>query len=197
MRILFTLICVFFVLLGSAQTTGKVSVSGIVTDTNSFPIQGVAIINVKNGKVTRTDQKGYFQTEFSVKDSLLIYHIAYRKEFVNSSDGRNIFILEPEVYELNQVNILDKSSQTNKNLDSMMQSVTQLAPKKKLTGYDEKSIVDHFVDASGSHTKGFSPYFGPSFKIPFGKNIRHVIHREEQRQIREMTSHYKLVKPEK
>jgi len=197
MRILLTFVCVFFVLLSYAQPAGKVSVSGIVTDTDSFPIQGVAIINVKTGKITRTDQKGYFQTEFSVKDSVLIYHIAYKKEFVNSNDSRKTFVLEPEVHELMQVNVLDKNKQTNKNLDSMMQSVSDLAAKEKLSGYDEKSTLSYFVDETGTHNKGFSPYFGPSFKIPFGKNIAHIIHREEQRQLKEMTSHYHLVKPEK
>jgi hypothetical protein len=197
MRLLFTIACVFFVLLSDAQTAGKIMISGIVTDTNTFPIQGVAIINVKTGKITRTDQNGYFKTEFSVRDSILIYHIAYKKQFVNSSDSRKKFVLEPEVYELNQVNVNDKSTQTNRNIDSLEQSVTQLAPKKKLTGYDERSTVDYFVDASGSHNKGFSPYFGPSFKIPFGKKTSNVIKREEKRQIKEMTSHYHLVKTEK
>lgn len=197
MRLLLTFVCVFFVLLSFSQTTGKVSVSGIITDTNTFPIQGVAIINVKTGKVARTDQKGYFKTEFSVRDSVLIYHIAYKKQFVNSNDSRKTFVLEPEVFELQQVDVMDKNKQTNKNLDSMMQSVSELAAKKQLSGYEEKSTLNYFVDETGSHTRGFSPYFGPSFKIPLGKNISAIIHREEQRQIKELTSHYHLVKPAK
>ena len=197
MRLLLAFVCIFSVLQCEAQTTGKVMVSGTVTDTDSFPIQGVAIINVKNGKIARTDKDGYFQTEFSVSDSLLIYHIAYKKQFINSNDSRKKFILEPEVFELKQVDVLDKNKQTNKNLDSMMQSVNQLAPKEKLSGYDEKSTLNYFVDENGTHNKGFSPYFGPSFKIPFGKNINAIIHREEQRQIKEMTAHYHLVKHEK
>ncbi len=197
MRILLTLFCTLLLLQSYSQPAGKIMISGVVIDTDSFPIQGVAIINVKTGKITRTDKMGYFQTEFSVKDSVLIYHIAYRKQFVNSNDSRKKFVLEPEVYELNQVNVKDKNTQSNRNIDSLEQSVIQLAPKKKLTGYDERSTVDYFVDASGSHNKGFSPYFGPSFKIPFGKKTSNVIKREEKRQIKEMTSHYHLVKTEK
>ncbi len=197
MRILLTIVCIFFVLLSYAQPSGKVKISGIVTDADLFPVRGAAIINVKTGKITRTDENGYFQTEFSIKDSVLIYHIAYKKQFVNSNDIRMKFVLEPEVFELMQVDVLDKSRQEQRNLDSTMISVNQLAPKKKLTGYDEKSTVEYFVDEKGTHTKGFSPYFGPSFKIPFGKNITQIIQREQQRQIKEMTSHYHLVKPDK
>jgi hypothetical protein len=197
MRVIIALVCVFIVQFSSAQITGKVLVSGTVVDTDFMPVQGVAIINVKTGKIARTDKDGLFQTELSVKDSLLIYHIAYKKQFINSNDIRKKFVLEPEVFELKQVDVLDKNKQTNKNLDSMMQSVNQLAPKEKLSGYDEKSTLNYFVDENGTHNKGFSPYFGPSFKIPFGKNINAVIHREEQRQIKEMTSHYHLVKHEK
>jgi len=197
MRILLTIVCALFVLLSYAQPTSKVKISGIVTDTDLIPIQGAAIINVKTGKITRTDKNGYFQTEFSVKDSVLIYHIAYKKQFVNSNDIRMKFVLEPEVFELNQVDVLDKSRQEKKNLDSTMISVNQLAPKKKLTGYDEKSTLEYFVDEKGTHNKGFSPYFGPSFQIPFGKKTSNVIKREEKRQLKEMTSHYHLVKNEK
>jgi len=194
MRILFTIACVFLVLLSFAQSAGKVTVSGIITDTDSFPIQGVAIINVKTGKINRTDKTGFFQTEFSLRDSVLFYHIAYKKQFVNSNDSRKKFVLEPEVFELMQVDVLDKSKLEKKYLDSTMVSVKELAPKEKLTGYDEKSTLEYFVDASGSHNKGFSPYFGPTFKIPFGKKTANVIKREEKRQIKEMTSHYHLVK---
>jgi hypothetical protein len=197
MRLLLAFVCVFIVLISDAQITGKVMVSGTVIDTDYMPIQGVAIINVKTGKIVRTDNKGFFQTEFSVSDSLLIYHIAFKKQFINSNDLRKKFVLEPEVFELKQVDVMDKNKQSNKNLDSMMNSVNQLAAQKKLSGYEEKSKLDYFVEETGSHNKGFSPYFGPSFKIPFGKNINAVIHREEQRQIKEMTSHYHLVKHEK
>jgi hypothetical protein len=197
MRILFTLACVFFVLLSYAQPASKVMVSGTITDTDSVPIQGVAIINVKTGKITRTDKNGYFKTEFSVKDSVLIYHIAYKKQFVNSNDSRKKFVLEPEVHELMQVNVLDKSKQEQKNLDSTMISVRDLAPKEKLTGYDKKSTLSYFIDENGSHNKGFSTYFGPTFHIPFGKTTSKVIKREEKRQLKEMTAHYHLVKGEK
>ena len=197
MRLLLTITCILFVILTDAQPIGKVLVSGTVIDTDSFPISGVSIINVKTGKIARTDKNGYFHAEFSISDSLLIYHIAYKKQFINSNDLRKKFILEPEIFELKQVDVLDQNKQTKKILDSMMISVNHLAPKKKLTGYDKKSSLSYFVDESGSHNKGFSPYFGPTIKIPFGKNINELIHREEKRQLREMTAHYHLVKPKK
>ena len=197
MRLLLAFVCIFIVLFGEAQITGKVLVSGTVVDTDFMPIHGVAIINVKTGKIVRTDNKGYFQTDFFVNDSLLIYHIAYKKQFINSNDIRKKFVLEPEVFELKQVDVLDKNKQINKSIDSMVISAKQLAAQKELPDYDKKSTLDYFVDESGSHTKGFSPYFGPTIKIPFGKSTSKVIKREEKRQRKEMTAHYHLVKAEK
>ncbi len=197
MRFLLTIVFVFAVFLSIAQPSGKIQVSGTVVDVDSFPVQGAAIINVKTGKLIHTDKDGHFMAEFSEKDSLLIYHIAYKKQFINSTDPRKKFVMEPEVHELKQVNVTDKGKSGNKNLDSMMISASQLAQKKKLTGYDEKSQLDYFVDQNGSHNKGFSPYFGPSFGIPFGKSLENVLKREERRQRKEMTSHYHLVESKK
>jgi hypothetical protein len=195
MRILLTIVIVFLVFLCHAQLPDKVLISGTIKDTYRIPIKGVAIINVKTGKVNRTDSKGFFETEFSAKDSVLIYHIAYKKEFINSNENRKEFILEAEVIELKEVNITEKANISN--MDSLSNSATDLAKQKQLSGYDEKDQLSYFVDEKGTHNKGFSPYFGPTFKIPFGRDLKTIIKREEQRQIKEMTSHYHLVSPEK
>jgi hypothetical protein len=195
MRILWTIAIVLLVLESHAQNSNKVVISGTITDTQRIPIKGVAIINVKTGKVHRTDSKGYFETEFSAKDSVLIYHIAYKKEFVNSNEIRKTFVLEPEIIELKEVNITEKTPSSG--MDSLANSAANLAKQKQLSGYDEKSQLSYFVDEKGTHTKGFSPFFGPSFQIPIGRSLEEIIKREEQRQIKEMTSHYHLVSPEK
>lgn len=197
MRFLLIIASFFFILQIHAQPSGKIKVSGIVLSNDSIPVQGAAIINVQTGKLIHTDKKGFFQSEFAVKDSLLIYHIAYKKMFVNKNDNRKYFVLEPEIYELLQVDVSDKSKQEKKYLDSTMISVNQLAPKEKLTGYDKKSTMNYFIEDNGSHTKGFSPYFGPTFNFNFGRNTNNVIRREQKRQLKEMTSHYHLMKPEK
>jgi len=197
MRFLLLIVGFFFTLQIYAQPSGKIQVSGFVLSQDSIPIQGAAIINVQTGKLIHTDKKGFFKTEFAVKDSLLIYHIAYKKQFVNKNDNRQYFILEPEIHELMQVDVVDKSKQEKKYLDSTMILVNQLAPKEKLTGYEKKSTMEYFIEDNGTHTRGFSPYFGPTFNIPFGKKTSNVLKREEKRQLKEMTSHYHLVKPEK
>ncbi|MEI8112302.1 MAG: hypothetical protein WCI54_01660 [Bacteroidia bacterium] len=197
MRYNLFLVCLFFILNGYSQNTGRILISGIVLSSDSVPVQGAAIINVQTGKLIHTDKKGFFQSEFAVKDSLLIYHIAYKKMFVNKNDNRKYFVLEPEIHELLQVDVLDKSKQEKKYLDSTMIQINQLAPKEKLTGYDKKSTMTYFIEENGSHTRGFSPYFGPTFKFNFGRNTNNVIRREQKRQLKEMTSHYHLVKTEK
>ena len=197
MRLSIFLVCFFLILNGYSQPSGRILISGIVITSDSIPVQGAAIINVKTGKLIHTDKKGYFKSEFSVKDSLLIYHIAFKKQFVNQNNSLKYFILEPEVHELKQVDVLDKTKQDQQNLDSTVVLIKRTSPKEKLTGYDQKSRVVYFIDDNGSHTKGFSPYFGPSFKFNFEKNTNNVIKREEKRQLKEMTSHYHLVKQEK
>lgn len=197
MRFSILFICILFFVQGYAQTPGKIKIAGVVLNQDSVPIQGVAVINVKNGKTSRTDKKGYFEAEFSIKDSLLIYHISFKKQFVNSSENRKRFVLEPEVHELMQVDILDKNKKQQEYLDSTMISVKELAPKEKLTGYDKKSTLEYYIEENGSHTKGFSPYFGPSFSLNFGKSTNKVIQREHDRQLKELTAHYHLVHEQK
>lgn len=193
MRFSFLFICMLFLVQGFAQTQSKIKLSGVILNTDSVPIQGVAIINVKTGKTSHSDKKGYFESEFAVNDSLLIYHISFKKQFVNSLDSRKRFVLEPEEHVLMQVDILDKNRKQQEYLDSTMISVKELAPKQKLTGYDKKSKMSYFIEENGSHTKGFSPYFGPSFNLNFGKTTSKVIQREYKRQLKELTAHYRLV----
>jgi hypothetical protein len=165
MRFSAFLVCAFFILNGYSQTSGRILISGYVISSDSLPVQGAAIINSQTGQLVHTDKKGYFQSDFAVKDSLLIYHIAYKKQFVNKSDTRKYFVIEPEVHDLMQVDILDKDEQEKKHLDSTVFMIRQIAPKKKLFGYEKKSTVDFFIDENGSHKKGFSPYFGPTLNM--------------------------------
>ena len=194
MRFFISILSLFFVLHCYSQSSNKISVSGIVITKDSIPIQGVAIINIKTGKIVHTDKNGNFHMEFAVPDSLLIYHIAFKRQFVNNNDNRKYFMLEPEVHELMQVDVLDKTKLERRHLDSTVVAIKQIAPTEKLTGYDKKSSMQYFIDENGTHTKGFSPYFGPSFYIPFEKNTVNVLKREQKRQLKKLTSHYHLVK---
>jgi len=91
---------IILVLNSFAQPSGKIHVAGTVIGNDSVPIQGVAIIDIQTGKIVHTDRNGNFHMELPLKDSLLIYHIAYKKQFVNSNDNRKYFMLQPEVHEL-------------------------------------------------------------------------------------------------
>lgn len=193
MRYLITIMGLILVLNSFAQPSGKIHVAGTVIGNDSVPIQGVAIIDILTGKIVHTDRNGNFHMDLPLKDSLLIYHIAYKKQFVNSNDDRKYFMLEPEVHELMQVNILDRTKLERKYLDSTLFSIKQVAPTAKLTGYDKRSSMQYFVDENGSLNKGFSPYFGPNFHIPLERNTYKVLKREQRRQLKKLTSHYHLV----
>ena len=192
MRYLITIMGIIFVLNSYAQTLDKFHVSGIVISSDSVPIPGVAIIDIHSGKIVHTDNKGNFHMEFPLNDSLLIYHIAYKKQFINNNDIRKYFVLQPEVHELMQVDILNKSRLEKQFLDSTLFSIKQLAPQKKLTGYDKESRMQYFVDENGSLNKGFSPYFGPRFPIHLERNTAKVLKREQRRQLKKLTAHYHL-----
>jgi hypothetical protein len=166
MRYLFLIISLFLVLQCYSQPGKKIVLSAIVAGPDSVPISNVAITNISTGKTVRTNDKGFFQTEIAANDSIFIYHIAYKRRFANKKDDGKLIILEPEVHELMQVNVTDKNNQELKNLIETVRNIKRLAPMKTNREYDMKSKQNDFIEQNGSHEKGFSPYFGPTIRIP-------------------------------
>lgn len=171
--------------------------SGIVVGNDSVPVTDVAIINIRTGKTSRTNANGFFQTEIALEDSLLVYHIAYKKRFINEKHNGRYIVLEPEIVELMQVDISDKNEKELKNLEETVNDIKRLAPLEKPEGFDAKSRQSYFYDQHGSHTKGFSPFFGPTVRSPIAKIITLVAGSEEKRQRKKLTSHYQLLKKSK
>ena len=155
---------------GYSQPTGKIMISGTVMSTDSVPIPDVAIINIWSGNIVRTDVNGFFKIEILPGDSLLVYHVAYKNLFISKNTQGGYVILKPEIHELLQVNVHDKSLQEQRNLQQTINDIKRLVPLNKLTGFDLKSIQDYFADENGSPNRGFSPFFGPTFNIPIEKS---------------------------
>lgn len=153
-----------------SQTSGKIMISGTVLSTDSVPIPGAAVINIWSGNIVRTDVTGFFKIEILPGDSLLIYHISYKKLFISKNNQGGYILLKPEIHELLQVNVQDKNVQEERNLQQTINDIKRLVPLEKLTGFDLKSIQDYFADENGTPNRGFSPFFGPTFKIPIEKN---------------------------
>ena len=153
-----------------SQTTDKILVSGTVLSTDSVPILGVAVINIWSGNIVRTDVTGFFKIEILPGDSLLVYHVAYKNLFISKNAQGGYIILKPEIHELLQVNVHDKSAKEQRNLQQNINDIKRLVPLNKLTGFDLKSIQDYFADENGSPNRGFSPFFGPTFNIPIEKS---------------------------
>lgn len=194
MRFILIPFFLFFVFDVYSQHTKETILSGIVVGNDSIPVPEVAIINVRTGKTSRTNANGFFQIEIALEDSLLVYHIAYKKRFVNEKHNGRYIVLEPEVVELMQVDVSDKKEKELKNLQETVNDIKRLAPLEKPEGFDLKSRQSYFYDQHGSHTKGFSPFFGPTFRSPIAKIITLVAGSEEKRQRKKLTSHYRLVK---
>lgn len=194
MRYILLAFSVFLVSQCYSQSPQKILISGVVIGPDSAVIPGVAIINTRTLKTVRTNLYGYFQTEIASEDSLLVYHIAFKKRFITSGNNGHRIVLEPEIQELRQVDIIDKKEQEQKNLDNTVSEIKRLAPMKKLSGYDQKSRQSYFIDANGSHNKGIIPFFGPTIKSPLAKAVALVAGTEEKRQRKKLTSHYHLIK---
>ncbi|MBW8332265.1 MAG: hypothetical protein K0M40_09615 [Prolixibacteraceae bacterium] len=192
----FILIPLFFLFVfeGYSQNTKETMLSGIVVGNDSVPVSDVAIINIRTGKTTRTNTNGFFQIEIALEDSFLVYHIAYKKRIINEKHNGRYIVLEPQIVELMQVDVTDKNEKELKNLEETVDDIKRLSPLKKPEGFDIKSRQSYFYEQHGSHTKGFSPFFGPTVRSPIGKIISLVAGSEEKRQRKKLTSHYQLVK---
>jgi len=176
------------------QQSGKILISGIIINTDSIPVPDVAIINIRSGKTVRTNTEGFFQTELDSGDSLLVYHISYKKLFLNEKNNVSRIMIEPEIQEIIQVDIVDKYRKELENLKKTEEDIKQLAPLKKLTGYDLHSKQEYFIAENGSHNKGFSPFFGPTIPVPISKITSIFAKMDERHKRKKLTSHYHLVK---
>lgn len=177
-----------------SQEPEKLLLSGIVLNTDSVPLSNVAIVNIRTGKVMRTNTTGYFQAEIAAEDSLLVYHIAYKNRFINAKQNCRYIILEPDIKEILQVDVLDKKEKKQENLEQTMGDIKRLAPMQKLSRNELKSVQQHFVDEQGTHTKGFSPFFGPTIPIQLGKLEAKIADIKEHQIQKKLTSHYHLGK---
>jgi len=196
MRIVLLIIALLMVYTGFSQPAKKILLSGIVINPDSVPIPDVAIINARTGKTVRTNTAGFFQAEIAEGDSLMAYHIAFKRRFISETDNIRFLVLEPEIQELLQIDITDHE-QEKKNLEQTVDDIKRLAPLEKLSGYELKSRQTQFIEDHGSHNKGFSPYFGPKTHVPLSKIGGLISNLTKRHQLKKLSSHYHLVKTKK
>lgn len=195
MRYFLISIALLMVIHGYSQTDEMTILSGTILDSDSVPVPDMAIINTRTLNTIRTDEKGFFQTTVTGNDSLLIYHIAYKRLFITMKDNGKFIIVEPEINEIKQVDITNNYKQELKNLQETVDEIKRAAPLKKLSKEERKSIVTKFVEENGSHNKGYSPFFGPTVGVPIGKIVQMAGLDTDKRQRKKLTSHYHLIKP--
>lgn len=194
MRFLLLLLVLIPAFQSFSQQPGKLLISGIVLSADSVPLVNVAIVNIRTGKVIRTNTTGYFQAEIAPEDSLLVYHLAYKNKFIRAKDNYHYIFLEPDVQEVMQVDVFNKKSKDQQHLDQTMGDILRLAPMKKLSGYERISPQQYFVDENGSHTKGFGPFFGPTISIQIGKLEAKIAEIKDRQLQKRLTTHYHLEK---
>lgn len=105
--------------------------------------------------------------------------------------------MKPEIQEIMQVDVTDKKEQEQKNLEQTLDDIRRLALMEKLSGYELISMQEYFINENGSHTKGFSPFFGPTISIPLVKLETEFSTLSESVQQRNLTLHYHLVNKKK
>lgn len=182
---------------GLTQNPNPILISGIIVDADSIPLPDVAVINVRTGKTVRTNGNGFFETAMAEEDSLLAYHIAYKRLFISSKDNARTLVMFPETHELLQVEVTEDSEAAQKKADKLSDDIMRVAPLKKLTGYDRKSAQEYFYEENGSHNKAFSPYFGPTTRVSVGKVGEVISKISKKRQLKKQTAHYHLVRKKK
>lgn len=195
MRILYTLVFFILSLTLFSQDEKNISFSALILGVDSIPISDASIINTRNGKIVRSNSAGYFKAQINEKDSLLIYHISYSKKFINKHHNEKTILLEPEIHEILQVDI-NKGKETE-NLEKTVEDIKRIAPEKELAGYDKNPRINYFILQHGSHTRGFMPFFGPTFTIQLGEVTGKLFRSKQKKYLKEATGHYKLVKPKK
>ncbi len=125
------LIGLFSPMLGSAQ---KIEISGIVTDSNNQPIEGVSVVISSANKGTSTNKSGEFSLTIRYKENVQIAfsHIKYKKIFKSyelDAEKKSItanVILETDIKQLDQVKVQDE---TESQIIREKISVTELDPK--------------------------------------------------------------------
>lgn len=182
---------------GLTQNTDRILISGIILDTDSIALPDVAVINVRTGKTVRTNSDGFFETTMAEEDSLLAYHIAYKRLFISYRDNARTLVMFSETHELLQVEVTEDSEAAQKKADKLSEDIMRVAPLKKLEGYDRKSIQEYFYEENSSHNKAFSPYFGPTVRVSSGKFGVAISKISKKRQLKKQTAHYHLVKKKK
>ncbi|MBL7967828.1 MAG: hypothetical protein JNK09_12580 [Prolixibacteraceae bacterium] len=156
----------------TAQSPKKSLLSAVLMSPDSVAIPDVAIINVRTEQAVRTNTKGFFQIEIMEGDSLITNHIAFKKRVITEANNARTLFLEPEIRELQPIDVTTDNSQEEQQMKEMAQSINQIARQKKLDGFDRKSRQTYFYDQHGSYNRGFSPHFGPTVGIPLGKITR-------------------------
>lgn len=197
MRILLLSLAFLMALQVYSQSEEMTVLSGIVVDSDSVPIPDMAIINTRTLTTVRTNEKGFFQVLISDNDSLLIYHIAYKRRFITKKNNGELIIMEPEINEIKQVDVTNNYIKELKNLQKTVDEIKRVAPLEKQSKEERKSRITNFVEQNGSHNKGFSPFFGPTVSVPIGKIIQLTGMDMEKQKRKKLTSHYHLVKPER
>jgi len=182
------------VLQAYSQTEATVIISGIVADLDSVPIPDVVIVNARTGHTVYSDQKGFFQTHITGNDSLFIYHIAYQRRFITEKDNGRTIILQPDMNEINQVDVNGDYMQELKYLQQTLEDIKRTVPMEKLSEEEMKSRETRFVEQHGSHNKGFMPFFGPTMHLYFGKIAQMAGLDKQSRERKKLTSHYHLLK---
>jgi len=158
----------------NAQKPPQIDFSGIVLGADSIPVPDVAIINPRTGKTVRTNEEGFFHTQMDEGDSLLVYHIAYRRVFLHFRDNLKKFVLIPEIQELQTVIVTENEASARDKAEKLSSDIVNVALSKKLEGFDKKSRQDYFYETNAIHNRAFSEHFGPTFHLSFGQ-IAHFL----------------------
>lgn len=164
-RFFYTTICLLFsftILSGQNNAPDRfVQLSGIITDINLRPVQGVAVISRKLHKVTVSEATGIYSITSTPGDTVLFRAMGYKKYHTIIPEGyadkrcMTDIALEIDTVQIEQVNILPWKSYTE-----FISEMTKEKPKDPIIEYMNENIASIYVAINNQTGVRLSPEAG-------------------------------------
>ncbi len=105
--------------------------SGIVLDEDSLPVENAYLIRFSTTSYVTTDNMGEFNINLQRDDSIMVYHVSYKRLILKKEDfssGKDTIILEKETHMIPEITINDHKRDLinlQKNMEGIRTTIKQ------------------------------------------------------------------------
>jgi len=133
MKVLFLFMTTLIPVLSFSQTGEDQTAlySGYVLDEDSVPIGNAYLISFRTTKIVTTDSLGAFRIRLQKGDSLMVFHVSFKRKIVLAdtlSKIRSLIVLQKEFHLIMEVTIRDQKQELinlEKNVQIMQANIRQ------------------------------------------------------------------------